>query len=456
LAGSPQPPDDARTGTFVSALRKHMSALEEKLFGGVAAGADGDEASPVREDTGEIDLDAIGVTTLSSSPDDEIVRTDVEDVVMAPVAPAPSTGRTPAPTMPGSLGEEDVATLLGRLARERVSGRVVLRQGPGPRDVERTLFLEDGRPVFASSTAVADRMGDQLVRESKITRDQLARARDILVASGRRMGEILVELGSLKRRELLPAVRRHIEELVYSVFAWDSGTFSVGVGTARDEKIRLASPAATLIVEGIRRKIGLERLRLLVGPDGTVLLPLRREDGQDPLAEAELTAKERQAVELFDGRRTVAEVAAAGPGELVAWLVAHALLALGLASRQPREATDAGRGTTGVSYPGSGSISGVADVAIDRDRVLAKHHHVREADYFELLGVRRDATAFEIGRAFEAARRDYAPEGFPPEVQRELAGELSEIASVLVEAHRVLRNDDVRVAYLKHLVDFRE
>jgi hypothetical protein len=76
------------------------------------------------------------------------------------------------------------------------------------------------------------------------------------------------------------------------------------------------------------------------------------------------------------------------------------------------------RVTTGVAGPASVT----ADAGIDRERVLSKYAQVLEADYFEILGVRRDATGYEVRRAFEAARRDYAREAFPADVQRDLDG----------------------------------
>ena len=76
-----------------------------------------------------------------------------------------------------------------------------------------------------------------------------------------------------------------------------------------------------------------------------------------------------------------------------------------------------------------------------------------DADYFALLGVRRDATGFEIKRAYEGAHRDFAPDGFPTELRRELARELDDIAQVLDEAYHVLRDDGLRGAYLRHLRD---
>jgi FixJ family two-component response regulator len=445
-----QPPDEVRTGTFVSALRQHMSALEVRLFGGDAA------AAPAREeeDAGEeIDLDAIGdAVQIVEEPPPRLPDRGDDGRTPPPSAMGSRPGTAPrAPAAaPSSVADEDVPTLLGRLAREGFSGRLVVRGAEG----DKTVFLEDGRPVFARADAAGERMGDMLLREGKITREQLARARAVLEASGRRMGEILVEQGALKRRELLPAVRRHVEDVLYSLFVWNEGSAAATPGQAsRDEKIRLATPAPALIVEGIRRKLALERLRARVGPPSTVLVPAKREELVETLAEVELSPEERRALELLDGHRSLGEVAAAaGLDELAAWQLAHALQALALARPARDPATEPGRGGTGVSAPGA-AITGAADVAIDRERVMAKHAQVCEADYFEILGVRHDATAFEIRRAYEAARRDYAPETFAAEVQRELAAELQDIADVLAEAHQVLRDDAVRTAYLANLIE---
>jgi hypothetical protein len=250
-------------------------------------------------------------------------------------------------------------------------------------------------------------------------------------------------------------VRRHVEDIVYSLFAWDAGEFELtGRDNAQDEKIRLAAHPTAIVLEGIRRKMGLDRLRSRVGPLSSVVVPFKREDLMAALAEADMSPDEREGAELFDGRRSLAEIRAACKlDETSVYHLAYGIAALGLARIQERgrEPTDSGRHPTG---PGATpSLGGAADVRIDRERVLAKHLHVLEADYFAVLGVRRDATAFEVRRAYESARRDYASETFPVEVQRELADPLREIAIVLDEAYRVLRDDEIRRQYLSNLKD---
>jgi hypothetical protein len=118
------------------------------------------------------------------------------------------------------------------------------------------------------------------------------------------------------------------------------------------------------------------------------------------------------------------------------------VLSLAIARRADTELPDEGT-----------SLVGETDLAIDRERVHARWQLVSDADYFALLGVRRDATTFEIRRAYQSARRDFAADCFPVDLRRELARELDDIAHVLDEAFRVLRDDRLRRTYLSNLVE---
>jgi hypothetical protein len=261
------------------------------------------------------------------------------------------------------------------------------------------------------------------------------------------MGELLVEMGFLKPRELLPAVRRHIEDIIYSAFAWGSGSFKIASREPPSERIRLSRHPVALVVEGVRRKYDLERLIEGLGSEDVVLAP-RSTKAIDAVAHvADLGTEERAMLALFDGIRTLAQVTEqSGIDELTCAQLGFALIALGAVEvvfrGEETGQTDSGRAT---------ALVGETDIAIDRQRVLAKLALVEEADYFMLLGVRRDASRFEIQRAYEAARRDYARDAFPEPVRDELADELDEINTLIEEAYRILLDDSMRRAYLSHL-----
>jgi len=338
-------------------------------------------------------------------------------------------------------GVSDAALVLAKVFAASLTGRVGFRRG----DVEKVVYFDQGRPVFASSNEPGDRMGELLVREGKITAAQYERCQAHVAQSGRRMGEILVDFGYLKRRELLPAVRRHVEDIVYSLFGWDRGHYHITHDdAASSERIRMSRHPASLILEGIRRKLDRTMLERLVGPATTVIEVPDRERLGGIVNTNDLATEERAALAAFDGQADLAQVARVATVDVADVLpLAWGLCVLGLATARRAEA----------EVEESTALVGETDLAIDRERVRARWSLVTEADYFALLGVRRDATTFEIRRAYQAARRDFAADCFPGDLRRELARELEDIADVLDEAFRVLRDDRLRLTYLSNLVE---
>jgi hypothetical protein len=260
------------------------------------------------------------------------------------------------------------------------------------------------------------------------------------------MGEILVDFGYLKRRELLPAVRRHVEDIVYSLFGWTGGHYRITIDPQPSaERIRLSRHPAALVLEGIRRKLDRTSLEKLVGPPSTVIEVADRERLGAVINTGDLAPEERAALSAIDGQADLATVARSAGIDITDILpLAWGLVVLGLGSAR----------RTDTEVPDeSTALVGETDLAIDRERVRARWQLVTEADYFALLGVRRDATTFEIRRAYQAARRDFAVDSFPTDLRRELAQELDDIANVLDEAFRVLRDDRLRRTYLSNLYD---
>lgn len=439
----PAPPPSG--GGFARELRQKMSLMAERLFRGEAKAAPAPVAvGPAHDHHTEIDLAAIGEP--ARMPEATQVFDQVGDTFSTPDA-AVSTQTGAGIERTGESGgivrgEVDAATLITRLAAATFTGRLIVRRGA----VEKSVAFDAGRPVFASSNVDVDRMGQLLVREGKITPEQYARADALVRETGRRMGEILVERGYLKRRELLPAVRRHVEDILYSIFAWTDGDYRIVAGDgATTERIRVSRDPSALVLEGVRRKFDRAALEQLVGPPGTVIEVADRDRLAAVVAAAELGAEERAALTAFDGKIDLAEAArVSGASLAVVYALGWALVVLGVATA---------RRAAGPEHDEGPGMVGETDLAIDRERVRARHALVFDADYFALLGVRKDATGFEIRRAYEAARKDFAADTFPPDLRTELGPELAEIALVLDEAHRVLQDDRLRSDYLAHLVD---
>ncbi len=461
-------PSEPPQRDFARQLRAKMSMMAQRLFQGTSdpSASSSVELSPRHDHATEIDLASLGdelplgggVTEIERGS--QRYRNQERDAGMRDPATSPGSWDTQVRErgLPdgGEIvrGVSDAALLVAKMFATGATGRVTFRRPLAGRDtnLEKVVFFDQGRPVFASSSEARDRMGELLVREGKITAAQYERCQTVVAESGRRMGEILVDLGYLKRRELLPAVRRHVEDIVYSLFGWDRGHYSITIDPVPSaERIRLSRHPAALVLEGIRRKLDRSTLERLIGPPSTVIEIADR----DRLAATintgntgntgDLATEERAALAAIDGQADLSQVARTAAVDLADVLpLAWGLCVLGLATAR----------RTDTEVPDeSTALVGETDLAIDRERVRARWELVTEADYFALLGVRRDATTFEIRRAYQSARRDFASDTFPVDLRRELAQELDDIANVLDEAFRVLRDDRLRGTYLANLIE---
>jgi hypothetical protein len=369
----------------------------------------------------------------------------------------------------GSLAARDLATLLARLHGTGWTGRAWFSRADG----EKAIYFDAGTPVFAVSTFPADRLGDLLYREGKLSREQYARTREISAPPGRRSAVKLVELGLLKEPEVFSALRRHFEEIVFSLFAWTEGEYRLSPEqAAADDRVRLSQHPWAIFAEGVRRKYGLERLVDLIGPPEVVVIPsptFRR-----ALDHAGLEPDERAAAELLDGERSIADVRLA-MGALPSRSLSEAALYGLVWTLQAIGAVRLGDGSPDqrpVSLPSTAEGPGgvplaspdrrarerdvterPADRTIDRERLLAKQAQVADGDYFAILGVDRRATTHEIHRAFERLADDFRPERFAEAVRAEFRDALAEIHEVLDEAHRVLADEPLRRTYREHLTE---
>ena len=436
---------------FARQLRAKMSMMAQRLFQGTDAASAPAPAdlAPRHDHHTEIDLASLGEELPLAAHNTEIESranqrpSEPRDVTTSPGSWDTQVRERGLPDG-GELvrGISDAALLLAKMFIGGATGRLRFRRD----DVEKIVFFDQGRPVFASSSEPRDRMGELLVREGKITAAQYERCQTVVAESGRRMGEILVDFGYLKRRELLPAVRRHVEDIVYSLFGWDRGQYQIMIEKEPcAERIRLSRHPAAIVLEGIRRKLDRTSLERLVGPPSTVIEVSDRERLGAVINTGDLAPEERASLAAIDGQAdlsTVARIAGLDVADILP--LAWGLVVLGLANAR-RTDTEIPEEST--------ALVGETDLAIDRERVRARWQLVTEADYFALLGVRRDATTFEIRRAYQAARRDFALDSFPSDLRRELAQELDDIANVLDEAFRVLRDDRLRRTYLTNLVE---
>ena len=232
----------------------------------------------------------------------------------------------------GSLKEASLPDVLQLLSMGQKTGCLSVAE----RNNFGYIYFETGQIVYASIVNRRDRLGDILVKNSLITPDQLQAAIDLQGhRRDKRLGELLVEMGALTRPALESHIRIQIEEAVYYLFTWTSGTFSFETDVrpeAQDFLVRI-SPES-LLLEGARRVDEWSLIEKKI-PSFDLIFVIERQR----LAASGVTLRAEQArlVPLLDGRRDVTQlVEDSGMLEFDVAKALYGLLAAGFVHRLGR------------------------------------------------------------------------------------------------------------------------
>ncbi len=161
-----------------------------------------------------------------------------------------------------SLQEVSLPALLRPLVRQKRTG--VLRMTRGA--ITKTVYLSEGRLIFATSADPDDRLGERLLVKGLITYRNYEDSVRALRA-GKRQGTILVENGAIRSKDLIAGVTEQVQEIIYSLFGWEEGECEFVEGNLPSrEVIVLRMSTGDLILEGIRRIHSWSRIRTGVGP----------------------------------------------------------------------------------------------------------------------------------------------------------------------------------------------
>jgi len=212
---------------------------------------------------------------------------------------------TTTPVYQTDIAQTPLPEILVTVHRYRAPGTIECRRGNELKEI----FLDRGLIIFAQSNQVRDSLGDKLLREGKITREQYDESVRRLVATGKRQGTILTEMNVLAPDDLFAAVREQILELVWSILNWDAGTVTFTPGRQKEKefvKSDIAIPQA--ILQGIRRMPDAKALVARLGTKATIFARTEK-----PIEELTLDEDERRLLDMVDGKRSLYDLINALP-----------------------------------------------------------------------------------------------------------------------------------------------
>jgi hypothetical protein len=362
-----------------------------------------------------------------------------EPLASRSVHDAPPPRASPRPPPPRIEMTGDWVRIVGRAIAERTSGSLCFARAVG----ERRLVLREGDVVTCASTSEDESLIAFLGVRGDLPRETVRRLGSRFPPFGRHAGAALVARGYLLQDQMWPTLRAHAEWILGRILqARNEGP---GVATqesqppgrlATEPSVFGGAPGAEAFVEGVRRVISpAEALERLGGP--TVRL------GPGPfsalLDECALSPPDLDAIQRASGR-LLREVLEGSPdAELASAL--FALTQLGVLE------VLSSAGDVPSDEPNPAMDAAAIDAEAIRERVRARLQLVEDGDYFAVLGVPRDATGYEVKRAFLELRRSFEPSRLLSPDVADLVDDVRKIAAVIDEAYEILRDGPRRERY---------
>lgn len=194
----------------------------------------------------------------------------------------------------GRLEDVHFPDLLLEISQRRETGILhLIRQ-----QIEKDIYFQDGRIVFAKSNDPDQRLGELLLRRGKISLRQFHDSASKIVP-GVRLGTILVQDGYLKAADLYQGVVDQVEEIVYSVFEWSDGDYEFRKGNLPGkEVITLSISTPDIINIGIGRIWKWSWIGKGVGPLDTVFT--RRKEWSSIARKMLITPVMQSLIELLE------------------------------------------------------------------------------------------------------------------------------------------------------------
>jgi hypothetical protein len=204
-------------------------------------------------------------------------------------------------TIKGELENSSVPDLVRSILASGETGVLTFRNS----EFTKSLYVHNGRVLFAASTDPDERLGESLLQRGKISARQYLEASK-LIRPGRRLGAILVEMMALDPEDLIPAVEQQVRDILMDLFQWTRGEYEFVIKEMDPQDVlALNITTENLILEGLRRSRAWSRVYNGVGGLEAVPFPV---GNTELLFRLDLTDDEQEVLAHVNGRSTVEQI----------------------------------------------------------------------------------------------------------------------------------------------------
>src|SRR3954468_3217559 len=210
----------------------------------------------------------------------------------------------------GALGTMPAEDVLEWVGRRRLTTPITFER----RGVQRSLVVESGAIVWASSNRRDEQLGAILVRSGVVAERALAEALEARAETGVPLGKVLLMSGLIAEAELIEILSTKIRETVTDVVAWTEGQFDVVPRSQPPATgVNAQLPIEICLTVARRRAARMTAVMDLLGADDVIFeVP---PDARSPHPDPGQVIDAPKIWALAGDRRTAADIAATFSGE---------------------------------------------------------------------------------------------------------------------------------------------
>ncbi len=334
--------------------------------------------------------------------------------------------------MQGQLNEKPVARVIRLIAQKGMSGLLRVSRNK----IIKAIFFESGNPVFAISNAANEQLENKLLQEQLVTSEQLETAR-IHADKSNKIGTALIETGALTQEILRQAVRQQVMDIIISLFEWNEGDYVFDEKMRASHEIKLEAKVTDILLEGTRLAAQKQTIADLIAPQEAVIV--RASMNQSRLDSGRLMPLESYVLSRIDMPTTINKVGLiSGLPDSEAHRAVCALVACGFLKVTDENGLEEDEPTTDIVDEGLEKF---------REEVERKTHFYKQADFYEILEITRQATTGEIKAAYYQLAKRFHPDRFHQPEHIELRQKLEAMFAVITQAYETLSHSGSRHTY---------
>jgi curved DNA-binding protein CbpA len=349
--------------------------------------------------------------------------------------------------MNGQLSEHPLAELIREAIDAHLSGALRLAR----ERIKAVIYFDAGQVILAASNLRAQRLADSLRRWGLVAAEQLARA-----GADRQpdpeLCAALVRSGALSEADIPKVLARQVIEILRPALLWIDGSWSFDQRVRPSAEGRALVNMRDLLVDCARRLPAEFIASRFADADEMISPGASGEAGHDLLpAEAFVLSRVDAPLRVHD------LIVISGLPEADAWRAIYGLALGGYLQRNrwpqaitSRMGEQAAKGTRAPAPAQARQPEASQPAPAERDEqaeMKALFARAAGADYYEVLGVGRRASAAELKRAYYALAKRFHPDRFRQTADPAVRAQIEAAFAQIAQAYDKLKDDKSRAAY---------